>query len=302
MSEKTDAVKEAVAQKIIASMENAKYGKDSWQKPWSGGTIAENAKTGRRYSGGNLIALWLFGEDYGSGYWATYKQWAELGAQVRKGEKGIRLVKWSIIECRDHGSDEMCDRCGRGYSSAFTVFNAEQVDGWENPDKRVNPEGPIAHAEKFLHSVGAEVRHADEGRAYYTPSRDRITLPRFEMFHSAEAYYATFAHELVHWTGHESRLARKMSARWIDEVFGDNSYAAEELVAELGAAMLCAILGISDEPREDHAKYLTAWIDHLKNDYRLLWDAASKASRAVDYIEAMASASAAEKVGAMEGR
>ena len=294
MSAKSNEVMEAVASKIIAAMEAGQVNGE-WKKSWAGGAIAMNAVTGKQYKGGNLIALWVLGEDFGSGYWATYKQWQSVGAQVRKGETGTRLVKWSPIPCKDHGATEQCSSCGKMVPNVFTVFNADQVDGWEgNPDAIKNLDERIADADDFLKATGAEIKHTDEGRAYYRPSTDSITLPHFESFTSAEAYYATAAHELIHWTGHESRLDRQMAKKWGD----DDAYAAEELVAELGAAMLCATLGISDTPRPDHAQYLKFWVGRLKDDYRLLWNAASLAQKAVDHATSIVEARREEMVAA----
>lgn len=278
---KSQQVMEDVAAKIIASIE-AGIVTGTWQKSWAGGAIATNAVTGKQYSGGNLLILWMLGEeDFGSQYYATYKQWQSVGAQVRKGEKGITLIKWTPRVCRDHGADEQCGRCGTMFPTAFTVFNSAQVDGWEKPqDALKNADEKIADVEAYFARVGASVRHSDEGRAYYSPPFDEITMPQFESFTGAEAYYATLAHETVHWTGHTSRLNRDLTAR-----FGDEAYAAEELVAELGAAMLCATLGISESPRPDHAQYLKHWVGILKNDYKALWSAASMASKAVTFID-----------------
>lgn len=284
MSAKSQEVMEAVAAKIIASIEDGIV-KGEWKKSWAGGAVALNAVTGNQYRGGNLIALWVLGEDYKSGYWATYKQWQSIGAQVRKGEVGTRLVKWSPIPCKDHGPTEMCAKCGTMVPNVFTVFNSAQVDGWEgNPDNIRNADERIADADEFMKATGATIDHSDEGRAYYRPSTDSIMLPHFESFENGEAYYATAAHELVHWTGHESRLDRNMASKWGDA----DAYAAEELVAELGAAMLCATLGLSDEPRPDHAQYLKVWVGRLKDDYRLLWNAASLAQKAVDHLRSLA--------------
>jgi len=293
MSTKSNEVMEAVASRIIASIE-AGIVTGTWQKSWAGGAIAMNAVTGNQYRGGNLIALWVFGEDFKSGYWATYRQWQSIGAQVRKGETGIRLIKWSPIPCKDHGPDERCQSCGKMVPNVFTVFNAAQVDGWDgNPENIRNEDERLADAEDFIKATGAAIEHSDEGRAYYRPSTDSITLPRFESFTNAEAYYATAAHELIHWTGAESRLNRDMEGKW-----GDDSYAGEELVAELGSAMLCATLGISENPRPDHAQYLKFWVGRLRDDYRLLWNAASAASKAVQYVEALVAERQAEAVPA----
>jgi len=291
MSTKSNEVMEAVASRIIASIE-AGIVNGTWQKSWAGGAIAMNAVTGNQYRGGNLIALWVFGEDFKSGYWATYRQWQSIGAQVRKGETGIRLIKWSPIPCKDHGPDERCQSCGKMVPNVFTVFNAAQVDGWDgNPENIRNEDERLADAEDFIKATGAAIEHSDEGRAYYRPSTDSITLPRFESFTNAEAYYATAAHELIHWTGAESRLNRDMEGKW-----GDDSYAGEELVAELGSAMLCATLGISENPRPDHAQYLKFWVGRLRDDYRLLWNAASAASKAVQYVETLVAERQAEAV------
>ena len=293
MSTKSNEVMEAVASRIIASIE-AGIVNGEWKKSWAGGAIAMNAVTGNQYRGGNLIALWVFGEDFKSGYWATYRQWQSIGAQVRKGETGIRLIKWSPIPCKDHGTDERCQSCGKMVPNVFTVFNAAQVDGWDgNPENIRNEDERLADAEDFIKATGAAIEHSDEGRAYYRPSTDSITLPRFESFTDAEAYYATAAHELIHWTGAESRLNRDMEGKW-----GDDSYAGEELVAELGSAMLCATLGISENPRPDHAQYLKFWVGRLRDDYRLLWNAASAASKAVQYVETLVAERQAEAVPA----
>ena len=287
---KSAEVMQSIAEKIIASIESGMVD-GNWEKPWKGGSIATNAITGKQYTGGNLITCWILGEDFGSQWYATYKQWQSVDAQVRKGETGIKLIKWIVKECKDHGDDVKCDNCGTMFPSVFTVFNSTQVDGWTPPTGNVNDNNRIANAEEYLTGVGAEINHSDEGRAYYNKATDAITLPHFEMFKTAEGYYGTMAHELVHWTGAESRLNRDLSGK-----FGEDAYAAEELVAELGAAMLCATLGITEEPRPDHAKYLKHWVGILKNDYRALWTAASKASKAVNYIDERAVLSTREGV------
>jgi antirestriction protein ArdC len=270
---------ESIAEQIIKSIE-AGMVTGTWQKSWAGGGMAMNAVTGKQYKGGNLLILWALGDDFGSQYYATYKQWESVGAQVRKGSKGIHLVKWVAKVCRDHGSDEQCSKCGSMFPTTFVVFNSAQVDGWEAPQTSTNPDERIADVDAYLSSVGANVRHTEEGSAYYRPSHDDITMPLFESFINAEAYYATLAHEMIHWTGHADRCARDLSKR-----FGSESYAAEELVAELGAAMLCASLGISEQPRPDHAQYLKHWVGILRDDYRALWTAASLASKAVEFID-----------------
>lgn len=277
---KANEIMEGVAERLIASLEQGAV-TGEWKRPWVGGQIATNAVTGNQYSGGNLIVLWILGEDFGSQYYATYKQWQSIGAQVRKGERGIGLVKWIAKECTDHGSDVMCSNCGGGFPSAFTVFNSTQVDGWEGETQ--NEDARRFDLDHYFASTGATINQVAGGNASYNKRSDEVTVPAFDAFESAEAYYATLGHEMVHWTGHSSRLNREYG-----EKFGDDAYAYEELVAELGSAMLCATLGISDAPRPDHARYLKHWVNVLKSDYRSLWKAATAARKAVEYITAHA--------------
>jgi len=274
MSNKANEVMEAVTERLIASLEAGAVSGE-WNRPWIGGEIAMNAVTGNQYSGGNLIVLWVLGEDFGSQYYATYKQWQSVGAQVRKGESGITLVKWTPIECKDHGKDEMCMNCGRAIPKAFTVFNSTQVDGWDGETQ--NEDVRRCDLDHYFGSVGATIKHG--ANASYNKRTDEVTVPHFEAFESAEAYYATLGHEMIHWTGHADRLNRQYG-----EKFGDDAYAFEELVAELGSAMLCASLGITDTPRPDHARYLKHWVHVLKQNYRVLWTAASAAQKAVTFI------------------
>lgn len=284
---KSDALMEQIAKQLIESIEEGLV-TGRWEKPWKGGMgIATNAATGRQYRGGNLVVLWILGAQFGPGPWATYKQWGELGGQVRKGEKGTQLVKWSPVPCREHGREENCGCRQRLSPRAFTVFHVSQQEGWTAPTvEEGNPDEARVDIEAFLAATGADIQFRDEGAAYYSLATDVITLPPFTRFVNAESFYATACHELVHWTGAEKRLNRDMAKKWGAD--GAASYAGEELVAELGSAMLCATLGISDEPREDHARYLKSWVAHLRNDYSLLWNAASLAQRAVDYLFVLA--------------
>jgi antirestriction protein ArdC len=162
------------------------------------------------------------------------------------------------------------------------VFNAAQVDGYEPTPPTQNTDVQITDAEAFFARVGATVEHRNEGRAYYSHTADLIVLPPFESFTDAPAYYATSAHEHGHWTGHRTRLNRDLANR-----FGDDAYAAEELVAELSAAFTCAALGISTTPRPDHAAYLAHWLNILRADPRALFTVASKAQAATDHLRSL---------------
>lgn len=280
---KADDTFEAMTAEFIRRIEDGAAG--DWSKPWIdlGEGLPKNASTGVTYKGGNVWLALASADRHGwSGqWWATYKQWEALGAQVRKGEKGTTLIKWGRTECKSHGSDEMCNRCGRMYATAFTVFHAEQVDGWEAPAAESMTLTELERhdrADKWFEQVGARVVEGGD-RACYSPGSDTISMPRPEQFRDAPSYYATLAHEHGHWTGAKSRLARDLSGR-----FGSESYAMEELVAELTAVFVCAELGITATPREDHAAYLANWVQVLRNDVKALWKACSEAQRALGFM------------------
>lgn len=255
-------------------------GAGAWKMPWQ--AIAEagepvNASTHKAYRGGNHLILGMVGAVKGySGSWATYKQWQALGAQVRKGEKSTYGVKWSPIEDKKTGDTRLVP-------FTFSVFSAEQVDGWEAPERpQLDTPERIEAAEAFFATLGADVRHGGN-RAYYSPTGDYIGLPDLAQFDSAPDYYSTRAHESAHWTGHASRLGRDLTGR-----FGSDAYAVEELVAELSAAFTCARLGLSMAPRPDHAAYLASWLRVLRADISALFTAASKAQDASDHLATLA--------------
>ena len=271
---------EALTTQVLAAMSENPTG---WAKPWREilTHTPHNATTGKAYQGGNVLYLAMvqMAKGYPTTRWATYKQWESVGAQVRKGEKGTAMVKWGRTVCKGHSKDESCDKCGRMYASAFTVFNAEQVDGWVAPVVEELTCGErFEVAERWFAAVGAGVVEGGD-RACYSPVTDRITVPRFAQFVDGAAYYATLAHEHAHWTGHESRLNRDLAGR-----FGSESYAVEELVAELTAVFVCAELGVAAVPREDHAAYLASWLKVLKSDVKALWRACSEAQKALGFM------------------
>ena len=230
----------------------------------------------------------------GQTYFASYKQWQSKGAQVRKGAKGVRIVFFKMLEKENKQGEKSSFPLLR-YS---TVFAADQVDGWEAPEvKEATSDVEIhAAAEAWIKATGATVTFNSAGKASYTPSTDTISMPCPESFKATETstatecYYSTAFHELTHWTGCKKRLDRINHAK-----FGDAKYAAEELVAEIGAAMQCAHLGISVQPRADHIQYMQSWLRALENDKRLIFTAAAAAQKAVDLI---ASFQAAEEVAA----
>lgn len=287
-----------VTNQIIAALEE---GVRPWVKPWSAGHLAGNVTlplraNGLPYSGMNVLLLWMAGVagGYASNRWMTYRQASELGAQVRKGEKGAGIVyadKFTRRETDNQGEEQERQVY---FLKSYTVFNVEQIDGLpEQYHVKPAPLPPafqrIEAADAFFSGISADIRYGGD-RAYYAPAPDYIQMPPFEAFKDAESYYATKAHELIHWTKHSSRLNRDLGAK----AKGDSGYAREELVAELGAAFLCAELGLEPAIREDHAPYLQFWLGVLREDNRAIFQAAAHAQRAVEYLRSASSVDSTE--------
>jgi len=301
---KADDAMTAITASVIADIKAGIANPDGWTPGWTRGHsgMPHNVSTGKAYQGGNVLICLFLGAGFGYQGWATYKQWVDLGWQVAKGEKGTTLVKWNIIyRCTAEGCGnrgwKACPTPGHQskrsiYPKAFTVFNADQVREVLTRDDDGKPtttgtdpyrpivEGtapePVTAAEEFFGAIGADVRNAP-GRAFYSPSGDFISVPAIEDYHEGERYYATLAHEHIHWTGAESRLNRELSQQ-------RDEYAFEELVAELGAAFTCGTLGLETELRTDHAQYLANWLEVLQNDEKALWKAAGLASKAHTFL------------------
>lgn len=275
-----------VTQKIIAALE---AGTRPWTRPWKttdGPTFAKPMRsTGEPYRGINVLLLWgtALERGYISSRWFTFNQARAAGAHVRKGEQGAMVVYAGRFEPKDDAEDAAEDasrRQGAMYLRAYTVFNAEQLDGLAvdvDASASGSPQALSDEIQGYFERVGAKVVHGGD-LACYMPGVDVVQLPPPAVFKDAHAYCATRAHELIHWTGHPARLAREFGQR-----FGDSAYAFEELVAELGAAFVCADLGISTDTREDHAAYLQSWLHVLRADKRAIFTAATQAQRAADY-------------------
>jgi antirestriction protein ArdC len=257
--------------------------------PWqSVPGLPKNIASDGSYRGINTLLLWLIGnaKGYVTPYWATFKQWREMGHPVHAGEKSATVVFWKQLDRRDDASE--CSEASPSDGSrgpilarAYHVFNAAQVQGLALPNMRVLSEDERdERAEAFFGKLPIAVRH-EGNQAFYSSIADAVHLPPFGLFKDANAYYATRGHECVHATGAKTRLDRDMSGR-----FGSEAYAMEELVAELGAAFLCADLGLSTEPRLDHAGYIESWLKVLKGDTRAIFAAAGKAQAAVDWLNA----------------
>lgn len=277
-----------ITNQIIAQLE---AGARPWSQPWKAGASVSRPlrHDGTPYNGINVVLLWAEAADrgYSRSTWMTFRQALALGAHVRKGERGATVVYASQI-VRD-GEDQTGDDVERRipFLKAYTVFNVDQIE--DLPDRYgasetliINPDERIARIDAFFANCGAEVRHGG-GCAYYEPGPDHVQMPPFECFESADGYYSTLGHEMTHWTRHATRLDRDFGR----QRFGDPGYAREELVAELGAAFLCANLGLTLEPREDHAAYIANWLQVLKDDKRFIVSAASHAQKAVDHLHGL---------------
>lgn len=280
-----------VTEQVVAHLER---GVRPWIKPWraehTDGRIVRPLRfNGLPYSGINVLMLWgaALAEGFSAPTWMTFRQAKELGANVRKGEKGSLVVYANSVlrtETTDSGEEIECEI---PFLKGYTVFNVEQLEGlpeqyYAKPEPRLTPVERIAYADAFFAATQADVRHRGH-QAFYAQVADYIQLPSAEAFVDVEAYYSTLAHEVVHWTKHPDRLNRDFGRKQ----FGDDGYAREELVAELGAAFLAADLEITPEVREDHASYLDHWLSILKADKRAIFQAAAHAQRATDYLHSL---------------
>ena len=267
----TNDIYQTVTDRIIASLEQ---GTAPWLKPWAankcGAVGPYNAATGRPYNGINWLVL-------GEGGWLTFKQAKELGGSVRKGEKGTAIVFWSFPKVKqDDGTEKVVP-----FAKGYTVFAVEQCDGLDAA--KLKAPQPIVAGETNINLIaaaaGAQVRHGGSS-AHYSPTGDYIQMPSADAFESADAYAGTLAHELVHWTGHQSRCDRQFGKR-----FGDDAYAFEELVAEIGSAFVCAQTGIPLEGLQ-HDRYVASWLKVLKGDKRAIFTASSQAKKAAEFLMA----------------
>lgn len=268
-----------VTDKIIAALES---GTAPWLRPWRSGIgtalVPHNAVTGRAYNGINFLVLTC--APYASNGWLTYKQAQELGGNVRKGEKGTHIVFWSFpkVEDKETGKEKVIP-----FAKPYTVFNLDQCEGIDV--SKLKTFTPAVAGESPINEIAArhnvKVNHGGD-KAFFSPMADSIGMPSADAFKSPEHYASTLAHELVHWTGHESRLARTFGKR-----FGDEAYAFEELIAEIGSAFVCASTGIPLEGLQ-HADYVASWLKVLKEDKRAIFTASSQAKRAAEYLTAEA--------------
>lgn len=286
--EVTNTIIEALQQKVVP-----------WIKPWHPGRpvsspFPSNAVTGRAYRGVNILLLWTEArlKGYGQDRWLTYLQAKEAGGHVRKGESSTLTVFYSYKEREvlDPSGNVVRDAEGLPRLERIPVlrrnflFNIEQTEGVEASPEEIAAPGeafsPHAEAERLMRRSGASIIHRSEDKAFYSPAQDYIQLPCMRQFSSAGGYYATALHELTHWSGHAQRLNREGIV--LPTPFGSPEYAFEELIAEIGAAYLCALTGIQGELR--HEGYIDSWLKVLQSNKQAIFRASAYARDASEYL------------------
>lgn len=286
----------AITEKILRAMKEAK---GTYKMPWHSGIapleLPTNAFTDHPYRGVNIVSLWVEATAKGhpTGYWASYKQWQQVGGQVRYGETGSLIIFYKKLDQTE--MEKQSGEAPRYVGKASYVFNAAQVDNWTAPERKHIAAVEIDRTvDAFVQATGAHVGHG-YSTARYRTDLDTIEMPSPAWFidtptrTASQAYHGVLFHELTHWTGPPRRCDREFGRR-----FGDKKYAFEELVAELGAAFLCAAFKMANETREDHAAYLADWIELLGNDTKAFFAAANKAQEAIEYLGSVAT-------GALDG-
>jgi len=269
------SVYEIITNQILAELEK---GEVPWRKPWHSLPPA-NLITKKPYRGINVFLLGFAG--YGSQFWLTFNQAKQLGGNIRKGEHGTKIIFWKCKTRETESADGEIEERKSAFLRYYVLFNLEQTEGL-SALRTFPPAFPIESAEEIVKGMPNPPAFEQDSRAAYIPSRDTVTMPSKTAFHSQAEYYSTLFHELTHSTGHGKRLARE----GIEKIqpFGSEDYSKEELVAEMGSAMLCGVAGIEQATISNSAAYLRGWINRLKADSRLVIAAARSAQEAADYI------------------
>lgn len=273
---------ELITQRVIEAIE--KTGNLPWRKPWHSRAVSSlpcNLTNKKPYRGINVFLLSMMG--FNSSYWLTFKQAKALGGSVRRGEKGCPVVFWSVLEKRNPKTNEIEKIPFIRHTS---VFNVDQCEGIEIPAEQTSQSprvNPIVECEAIVAGFTAspKIIHREQ-QAYYSPSADIVNMPIRDSFENAEEYYSTLFHELVHSTAHTSRLNRRSTNRL--SFFGSEDYSKEELVAEFGSSFLCATAGIDAHTINNSAAYIKNWVSALRNQPKMLVEAASQAQKACDFI------------------
>ena len=269
------SVYEIITNQILAELER---GNVPWRKPWRVLPPA-NLISKKPYRGINVFLLGFAG--YGSQYWLTFGQAKQLGGNVRRGEHGTKIVFWKFNTYETETADGETEERKSAFLRYYTVFNLEQTEGLKAL-LELPPAFPIESAEEIVKRMPNPPAFEQDSRAAYIPSLDVVTMPSRTAFDSQEEYYSTIFHELTHATGHAKRLGREGFDK--PQQFGSDSYSKEELIAEMGSAMLCGVAGIEQSTLANSAAYLKSWIARLRADSKLVISAASAAQKAADYI------------------
>jgi antirestriction protein ArdC len=267
---------EIVTESIIKQLES---GVAPWRKPWRTQTPA-NLVSKKEYRGINIFLL--ASQGYGSRHWITYRQAQALGGTVREGQHGCKVVFWKFGEYRRENQEKEETESHKAILLRYyIVFNLEQCDGIKSTDS-VRVINPLEQCESIVKGMPNPPEFAQDARPCYWPSTDTVGMPASSAFHAVEEYYSTLFHEIAHSTGHPFRVGREGIMN--HNPFGSEDYSKEELIAEMGAAMLCGAAGIESRTLVNSAAYLQTWINKLKSDSRLIVSAASQAQKAADYI------------------
>ena len=272
------SIHEKIANQVIEAM---KTSGNNWIQSWAVPSDQQptSVVTDKEYTGVNWLILSLakFDQNFTTGKWATYRGWQKLGAQVKKGSKGHQIIYFNTVKIDDQNSEESRTI---PYAKPYTVFNADQVEGYDFPEvDAMFHDMPDTVADDLANKIGVKIVNDNKTQALYIPSKDIINMPMQSQFKDPESYAATLLHEIVHWTSHKDRCNRNIKNK-----HGTKDYAFEELIAELGSAMLCGSLNISTRPREEHAKYLNSWIAKLSENPKAIFSASAKAQKAVNFI------------------
>lgn len=282
-----------ITDRIVADLEK---GVRPWVQPWSAGHAGRRITrplrhNGEPYTGMNVLLLWseALARGFPSPIWMTFKQAIELDGHVRKGESGAIVIyasRFTRTETDSAGGEVERDI---PFLKTYSVFNVEQIAGlpdhfYRQPAPVIDPVQRIAHADRFFANTGSVIRHGGS-QAFYAPATDHIQMPPFETFRDAASYVAVLSHEHVHWTADSRRVGRDLSRYAKDR----SERAREELVAEIGSALICADLGIVPElePRPDHASYVQSWLQVLQGDKRAVFQAAAHAQRAAAFLHGL---------------
>lgn len=275
-------VYEIVTNAIMESLEN---GVIPWRKPFSDtfNRLPINFSTGSAYRGINILLLSSIGHNlaYSHNSWLTFHQAKKLGAHVKKGERASQIIFWKKVLLDKDAESDSPDGKVIFIARIYHVFNIDQCEGLDDDKGSLIPERPISSAHEVIAAYPSPPEIQLGSHAVYFPELDVLKIPSSDKFISQEEYYGTLFHELIHSTGHPSRLNRELQGRHEAE----QSYAEEELIAEIGSAFLCSLVGISTpDIQNNRTAYIQSWLKALRGDKRLVVKAASQAQKAVDYI------------------